>query len=175
MTAQSDQRVANMMNELDNTGSLKESIVATIKQTIADEESKNNTSHSNNQSFGSDRQAKIAALPEIDHERSKAKINELMFNPSENESKILAESTLVNNIINSYTGQEHDVNYPDIPDISSFDNRRVKANPRAAGPPNKSMKNLQGDDKETLPIYKRRAKGPIKATGTSYNIHNSKL
>lgn len=55
------------LNEQGSNLSIKDSIVATIKQTIADEEYRLD----NDKSFNSDRQSKNAVLPQIDHERSK--------------------------------------------------------------------------------------------------------
>jgi len=76
-----------------------------------------------------------------------------------------------------------------MPDLATFDNRDnaafnklidAKMRSQAKGIPINSMGNLNVQEKETLPIYKRRAKGPVKITESSYNNrplnlnHNSK-
>jgi hypothetical protein len=118
MTAQHDKRMTHL-NEQTSNASIKDSLVASIKQTIANDEAKSD----NDNSFNSDRQAKNAVLPEIDHEKSKAKINDLLFNPSECDSTILAESLMKNKVIDGYGGDYNEVYASDISDINSFDNR----------------------------------------------------
>ena len=105
------------------------------------------------------------------------KINELMFNPNEAEEKVI-KSTSNNKVLDQCDSKATENNQNDRPDLTTFDNRDSDAfckliNNKIRGQvkamPNKSMKNLNGQYKETLPIYKRRAKGPIKITDTSYN------
>lgn len=175
------------LNEKDSVDSIKDSIVATIKQTIADEEAR--VDNNNNNSFNSERNAYNAVLPEIDHEKSKQKINDLMFNPSDVDDKIFPDAAAKRKYLEACNKNGPENNLNDMPDLTTFDNRNSTAFNRLIGNkmrgqiknkmPNNSMKNLNSDQNETLPIYKRRAKGPIKITESSYsnrpsNINNIK-
>ena len=167
----------SIVKEQGNGSVIKESIVSSIKQTIANEEAKYEGEHS----FSSDKPVIKAVLPAMDHERSKRKIDDLLFRPSENANNLFqnskGEKSMFFDPINK-NYQESTLN--EMPDLSSYDNRNNEDINRLIGNkmkehrngnvPNKSMKNLNLNN-ETLPIYKRKTnnKGPIKLTNSSYS------
>ena len=173
-TAQQEKRHSNL-DEQGSNGSIKDSIIATLKQTIANDEANDNRDNS----FTSEKPASKAVLPAVDHAKSKRKIDDLMFNPSEN-SKLNLDSG--KNI--SLHGMQHkDMNGPEtnlneMPDLTTFDNRDSTAfnkliNNKAKGKegiPTKSTTNLKQQDQEVLPIYKRRAynRGPVRLMDNTY-------
>ena len=175
-TSYHEKRQSNL-NEQGSGNSIKDSIVASIKQTIADEEAKGDT----NLSFSSDKPNTKAVLPAVDHEKSKRKIDDLLFRPSDNMNNFIPKSKGDKSIhfdpINK-NGPETNLN--EMPDLTTFDNRNSAAMGRLIGAkmkehqngnmPNKSMRNLNLGENDTLPIYKRRAgrKGPVKLTDNSF-------
>lgn len=62
----------------------KDSIISSIKQTISVEETKGD----HDLSFNSDKPTVKAVLPAVDHEKSKRKIDNLLFKPSENANNL---------------------------------------------------------------------------------------
>jgi hypothetical protein len=174
MTAQQQKRMTNL-NEQGSNAAIKDSFVSTVKQTIADEEAKGD-----NNSFNSDNKPVLkAALPAVDHEQSKRKIDDLMFRPGEESNQENTRNVYLEGV------ESHDMNGPEtnlneMPDLTTFDNRNSAkfnnlVNNKLKGKqketlPNKSMRNLNKTEDEVLPIYKRRAynNGPIKSSNQNY-------
>lgn len=168
MTAQQEKRMTSL-NEQGSSGSIKDSIVATIKQSLVEEEAKGGQDNS----FTSDRPTYKAALPAVDHETSKRKIEGLMFNPSDHIGIDSTKSRRTEGLSHiDKNGPETNLN--DMPDLTTFDNRdssnfnqlinqKMKGTKKDALP-NKSMRNLKQKEEDVLPIYKRRAynRGPVK-------------
>ena len=121
-------------------------------------------------------------LPAVDHEKSKRKIDDLLFKPSECINNIVPKSkgdkVIYFDPINK-NGPETNLN--EMPDLTTFDNRTSAAMNKLIGSkmkehqngnvPNKSMRNLNLGEDDTLPIYKRRTgrKGPVRLTDNSYS------
>lgn len=174
MTAQEQKRMSNL-NEQGSNAAIKDSFVSTVKQTIADEEAKGG-----NNSFNSDNKPVLkAALPAVDHEQSKRKIDDLMFRPGDESQTENTRNVYLEGV------ESHDMNGPEtnlneMPDLTTFDNRnsanfnnlvnnKLKGKPKESMP-NKSMRNLNKTEDEVLPIYKRRAynNGPVKSSNQNY-------
>lgn len=168
MTAQQEKRLTSL-HEQGSSGSIKDSIVASIKQNLADEEAKGGKDNS----FTSDRPVPKANLPAVDHETSKRKIEDLMFTPLEDYGVETTKSRRVEGL--SYVNMNGpETNLNEMPDLTTFDNRDSSAfnqlinnkmkSKNKDGLPNKSMKNLKQSDDDVLPIYKRRAynRGPVR-------------
>ena len=172
-TAQQEKRNKHL-NEQTSDTNLKESYVATIKQTIEKEENRlNDTSNI------SDKPVVKGQLPLVNHEESKRKIEDLIY-------KAPVEDTGNEIFIKKHESMKyHDMNGPEtnlneMPDLTTFDDRKGsdlnslinnKMNGGAKqSMPNKSMRNLNKNGQDVLPIYKRRAynKGPIKIGDRSY-------
>lgn len=175
-TSYHEKRQSNL-NEQGSGNSIKDSIVASIKQTIADEEAKADS----NLSFSSDKPNAKAVLPAVDHEKSKRKIDDLLFKPSDCMNSRVPKSKGDKPIqFDGVNKNGPETNLNDMPDLTTFDNRNSAAMSKLIGSkmkehqngnvPNKSMRNLNLGDDDTLPIYKRRTgrKGPVKLTDNSY-------
>lgn len=168
MTAQQEKRLTSL-HEQGSSGSIKDSIVATIKQTLAEEEAKGGKDNS----YISNGPTPKGNLPAVDHETSKRKIEDLMFMPLEDYGVESTKSRKVDGInYKNKNGPETNLN--DMPDLTTFDNRdstafnqlinnKMKSKNKDALP-NKSMKNLKQSEEDVLPIYKRRAynRGPVR-------------
>ena len=152
-TAQQEKR-ASILNEQGSSGSIKDNYVASIKQTIAHEETKADKENS----VLSEKAATNAVLPAVNHEESKRKIEHLMFNPSGPNNEEQSKKSKVLGHIDK-NGPETNLN--EMPDLTTFDNRNndkvgklinnAKGSSRDPNP-NKSMKNLKQTDEEVLPI-----------------------
>jgi hypothetical protein len=171
-TAKQERR-ASILNEQGSSGSIKDNYVASIKQTIAQEETKGDKDNS----IVSEKAVANAVLPAVNHEESKRKIEHLMFNPTSSKNEDQSKKIKVLEHIDK-NGPETNLN--EMPDLTTFDNRNsdkvAKLISNAKGSsrdpnPNKSMKNLKQTDEEVLPIYKRRAynRGPIKLKDNRFN------
>ncbi|CAI2386030.1 unnamed protein product [Moneuplotes crassus] len=135
------------------------------------------TREDNNSSTISEIAIAKGALPSVDHEKSKKKIDDLMFKPYyEQSEQIIAKSKKL--ALKSRDSNMHNPQCNNMPNMTTFDNRvtaeqdkLISNKGRAQGKPvpNQSMRNLNQDE-EVLPVYKRRVyqKGPIKIGDKSY-------
>jgi len=110
------------------------------------------------------------------------KINELIYRPLEGDTGGVPKN-LKNKSMKQRNMNGPETNLNGMPDLTTFDNRATTdshklLNQKAKrkkkkGMPNKSMRNLNKESEDVLPVYKRRAynKGPIKIGDRSYMNH----